>query len=573
MHPCLRPSSLQLLPTAYRKTAYAALNGSRNDLATLLEYGSLRNQSINRLFLPAFYAHLGHAAAEQIAAREILEDAEPVILAYMAVRGFIMIEKIPREAQLEIWPGLWKWCQVILQHDYCLPGRGFQQYRISEVHILIIGVIDALRVHWETMADNFNTEPELRILVGRVWALLARKDHWRPGLQTAGFGSVGNLLVHGLVVTNRQHTEDLIEGCGGSLADLVQVAVKSITHMRGESKEHSVWFLVNSLSAIERTHQQLLRPDSLLLQGGLVRALVTKLCQIGPVVIPGEYCLDRPWTMLLVVILQSPHPIWVVEALDAGLLRLVVSALENPQMLSAADLELVFPHLLIPFCPYYSVSSRIRSWLESGEIDLDKAEHSPVWGVWKDFVTNFNDIILPVLNAHESSERIATLGCDNVECNIVSLKRDFRRCSGCESVNYCSVSCQEVDWCRGHRNNCSAIQLHSIEHPDLLTTRDGSFLRTFMDTTYATNLTGILLGELLNVHLGPESQSITLFKFTEGRIQVQSVVREDPELRPLLESLGPVAEDRFSRAGQRAAVGCISMVSYFTMAARGRLDF
>ncbi|KAJ7615379.1 hypothetical protein FB45DRAFT_1035374 [Roridomyces roridus] len=133
MHPSLSPSSLQLLPTAFRKTASVALNGFLDDLLQLLDYGASKPQFLNRLFLPAFYAHLGYAAAEQIERCEVLENTQPVVMAYAAVQGIINIHELPREAELEMWPGLWKWCKLIIKYDYCMPNLGDPPYRPNEV--------------------------------------------------------------------------------------------------------------------------------------------------------------------------------------------------------------------------------------------------------------------------------------------------------------------------------------------------------------------------------------------------------------------------------------------------------
>ncbi|KAJ7615447.1 hypothetical protein FB45DRAFT_1008367 [Roridomyces roridus] len=157
--------------------------------------------------------------------------------------------------------------------------------------------------------------------------------------------------------------------------------------------------------------------------------------------------------------------------------------------------------------------------------------------------------MMTALRIHESADRIPTGACDNVECARISFKTEFRCCSGCESVNYCSVDCQRLDWRRGHRNTCRAIRLHSLQNPGPLTCRDRSFLRTLMDCAYTANLMAILLTELLLLHQnGPDNQWMTIMRFVEGKFSVECIVMQDFTTRRQIEFLGPVVEDQLSRA-------------------------
>ncbi|KAJ7037104.1 hypothetical protein C8F04DRAFT_427944 [Mycena alexandri] len=94
--------------------------------------------------------------------------------------------------------------------------------------------------------------------------------------------------------------------------------------------------------------------------------------------------------------------------------------------------------------------------------------------------------------------------CDNVSCEIIRPQSEFKRCSGCLTLNYCSAKCQLFDWREGgHRSSCKSLlelrrsecstlqmimytQLCSLKDDTTeLKSKDRAFLRAIVQNDYA----------------------------------------------------------------------------------------
>lgn len=48
--------------------------------------------------------------------------------------------------------------------------------------------------------------------------------------------------------------------------------------------------------------------------------------------------------------------------------------------------------------------------------------------------------------------------CSHINCGRPETRRhEFRRCSACGKVNYCSRACQALDWKLTHKHNCTPV--------------------------------------------------------------------------------------------------------------------
>ncbi|GAQ86195.1 hypothetical protein KFL_002750120 [Klebsormidium nitens] len=57
--------------------------------------------------------------------------------------------------------------------------------------------------------------------------------------------------------------------------------------------------------------------------------------------------------------------------------------------------------------------------------------------------------------------------CSHEHCGRVETRRhEFRRCSACGSVNYCSTVCQERDWKARHRKECTRLAAQNVDEEE-----------------------------------------------------------------------------------------------------------
>ncbi|KAF7292020.1 Ankyrin repeat-containing protein [Mycena indigotica] len=110
--------------------------------------------------------------------------------------------------------------------------------------------------------------------------------------------------------------------------------------------------------------------------------------------------------------------------------------------------------------------------------------------------------------------------CDNLECCLVADAREFRRCSACQMVYYCSKYCQKADWKRGnHRIWCIGLRglilaEHSRPH---LHYRVRNVIRTQMNVCYLANFELICARHVLRMVQQPKVKIwATYFDFSCG---------------------------------------------------------
>ncbi|KAJ7602763.1 hypothetical protein FB45DRAFT_1046573 [Roridomyces roridus] len=224
----------------------------------------------------------------------------------------------------------------------------------------------------------------------------------------------------------------------------------------------------------------------------------------------------------------------------AGFLRLVASALEHPHLLSADYFKTGVLQSCTLFLPYRSVLLQFSSGLADMHAHMDStvARQSPVWEAWEQ-LTHWYEYFAWMLEVHDSVDRITLRRCDN--CELLSARTDLKSCSRCESVYYCSVGCQRRDWERGHRKTCAAIRSYSLEHPDVLSAPDRSFLRTMSRAICLQQISANLLIQLEAMKRAPH-EIFTIMEWEEGYFRLAADFALPNGV------LGPMWEDQLSRA-------------------------
>ncbi|KAJ7611209.1 hypothetical protein FB45DRAFT_941273 [Roridomyces roridus] len=555
MHPALSTDALRSLPPAIQKSAYAAVGGHSDDFIAMLrtiDDSQGKPKSIWTLLLPLYHGHLDPTKAQRLQQRasEGLgpADADLVVLAFLAVQGLAFAEEVPREACPDIWPGLWLWSQLIAQHDYCLPPHVITCPK--DAFLLSFTVMGRIWKFSDAAGKkSIAAEPGFRPTVTKVLALLSGKDVWPAGIQIDGYDTAAHFLHFAVDLENREHHDDLVEGCGGTLRDFATVVVNFVTHLVTKDTQKSLAFLSTALLIIRKTEEVREEFPDLLLECGMATALVIALRKMSAHSLgTHDETLTSGLRMLVSLMFQPRCQVWFAQSLRAGFLRLIASALENPELFDPKHLEAIFIGSTI-FLPYRSVLIEFRSSLADMETHMNhtRASQSPAWDAWEGFLSWY-DCFLPMAEIHDSSDRVPTRACDNVECDLVSAKADLKRCSCCESVYYCSTDCQRLDWNRGHRKTCTSIRAYSLQNPDLLSSRDRSFLRTIVHEVYKRQISTILMGQLAVMKEAPGRESATLIKQIEGDFAFETLIAPLSHLAIGNVNVGPMWDDQLSRA-------------------------
>ncbi|KAF8140797.1 hypothetical protein K438DRAFT_698578 [Mycena galopus ATCC 62051] len=147
------------------------------------------------------------------------------------------------------------------------------------------------------------------------------------------------------------------------------------------------------------------------------------------------------------------------------------------------------------------------------------------------------------------------LGCDNMKCEQIRKKNEFKRCSSCRALYYCSTACQALDWYEdGHRDVCKHLRNLRLAEPETLSARDRSFLLALVHYDHEKHLRRSCVDKIAFMHQNPGKQSYLLFNYTgefEGP-QVHSV-DSPPDPNPSEESAAQWADQvaRAARSGGR----------------------
>ncbi|KAJ7628851.1 hypothetical protein FB45DRAFT_867824 [Roridomyces roridus] len=397
-----------------------------------------------------------------------------------------------------------------------------------------------------SMACTVHAEPGFLTSVVQVWVLSATQNAWRPGVQTAALETILYLLAP-ILVDIQNHPErhaQLVEASGGSLGDFAALVAHLISHMANDDMKKSIHFMKTALGTIfvtiyatQTLHSQFPR---LLLEQGIVRTLVTTLRHLHSRSPHGDQALPAGFDTALA------YMIYIIQALDAGLFQVLAYFLENPRVVGVEKLRDFFVKTLGCSLAFRSLLIPLRSSLASVHINV--APDSPNWDTWSFFLAA-TDELMPLVQTHDSRDRVSMRACDNVECVRVSRKTDFKSCSGCESVHYCSRNCQRSDWKRGHSKHCAAIRIHSIKDPETVSHRDLSFFPTMVEDMHTTTPASILLAKLVVMHRKLNTEHFTTFQYINGEFKVQTepATRNEPGFKFGRDFFGPIWDDQLSR--------------------------
>ncbi|KAJ6569845.1 hypothetical protein DFH09DRAFT_1362990 [Mycena vulgaris] len=172
------------------------------------------------------------------------------------------------------------------------------------------------------------------------------------------------------------------------------------------------------------------------------------------------------------------------EAIDTQLIVLVarcaIAAVGNNEN----AVQNILRGVLSGTLTFYSVLGRVeKALLQVDSLNLTPGlRRSTSWNDWAAF-RQFAEERL-VVKSKFDEERPSIKSCDNIECIQVSARTDFRRCSRCRSVSYCSPICQKKDWTSGeHRSVCKQAQSKDPELPHL-SARERAFLRYLVHQDY-----------------------------------------------------------------------------------------
>jgi len=239
---------------------------------------------------------------------------------------------------------------------------------------------------------------------------------------------------------------------------------------------------------------------------------------------PAVQALTFCLTYLCETLGWSPGYTYVAQALDAGLLRVVVRLAASMKVGSRdADrdatyisVKLLLTEILPRALMHYPVLLRLSGSIQDakGFASASHIDKSAFRTEWNNFVS-LTEARLQLLHRWEGS-RPYFKACDNLKCGKIGPRRNFQCCGGCRTTNYCSTKCQSADWHNSHRETCGTFEQFKIEYPEILTIREKGFLRALLTADYLRLLPGIFIRQVIFMHSWPREPFYTVLTYSDA---------------------------------------------------------
>ncbi|KAJ6501777.1 hypothetical protein DFH09DRAFT_1375711 [Mycena vulgaris] len=458
-----------------KELAKDAAHGSLEEIKLLYDWmqGIRRNQG--RLVLPAFHASLeafdiatildqleSLASSKDIVRRLVAQN----LLSLRAILDLIMNQCVDKAALVSLWPPIWS-----------APGSGsFYEPSTYGDYVALLGYLIKT-------SSLMHTSPGVHVVVARAWSRLVQAGSDRD------FGDLCEALTGLLCSPDAVKLEELVDGGGGTRADLASLAVLHIGRVlpSPDSAVTLETFTYLGYALLSQNLVRALKIAVLALSNGNLRSSVDAFDTLA-----------RAFSVLVKFLTRFPGHTWMTEALGAGLLRAVFSCSSSKNIARTREgLEYIFRYMLPASMVYYSVLSQLRNSVD--EIHhLDAKATFGASGIFEQWVL-FQELAGERLRIGEDYNRgdFACLrACDDLTCGAILSKQEFERCAGYSVSYYYSKSCQTSDWRHGgHRDACAALLSGRLADWHL-SARDKSFMRALLYHHYRTMETEILINHL-----------------------------------------------------------------------------
>ncbi|KAJ7758277.1 hypothetical protein B0H16DRAFT_649472 [Mycena metata] len=543
-HPALLAGSTSRLRNSLRSVALAAINGSSKDIAricTVVQAGTLPDHEVVG-FLPVIYANLDPMlipspdildAIFTSSTLPSLENATKMLSCLATLSAILPLDAIPN-----LWPRVWSWMECVHLYYDCFPARTPPE--IISTHLGHSQILLRFQEHPETALAMFATNGVRRILA-KGWATMV--DHsFRPE-DPLSSTVIGLPLLALADMSTQLHFQEVVDACGGSYKSLAATLTKNISQVVMNSKSsYAPGSITPPLCFLRDIFR--ISPDFVdyLLSRDIIPSLVSIL-DIDGHPPPSEGVPDRPMSVefgleTLIEYMDVPpgYP-WVVKALQAGLLRHVITSGVNITAISEAG---NYPQLLLTVLPKNLVAYTVIAEMKRAFLELEtpaRGEEFSRSALFEHWITlrSLVDERAEILDTWEASGRASSLACYNMKCHQVDRRDCFRRCSVCRTAAYCSRKCQRVDWIDGHRDECNVLRRAHLTFAEIgLHYYERNFIRALVHSDYQRLRVQIAVTTLQFIVQYPDTLFFVGFDYT-GIAGVECSVMPMSQLGPAVD--------------------------------------
>ncbi|KAJ7167916.1 hypothetical protein C8R46DRAFT_1094505 [Mycena filopes] len=472
----LRVENLSRLPLSIKRMAISAARGSSSDFYSLITHIARRptKKDLCVECLPVFYIYLDPAAIPNGDVR-FTGEIDRALISIIALRS---LGRFHAPLGLHLWPRMWPWLTFLNLYRHILPDP-------RNIPLDLLFFVQ-LFINDEETARLVGSTVGVRSIVVDAWKSLcgpeedaAKPDEW---LQLA---SVLDAFMGASEAANRVEILEATDGPPG-LAALIIHYIK----IPAPSRAPPIFYgsINHLLSDFLQDANSPLGPA--LISAGFVKPFTTALFALSDFPDTHEDRRDLrvlfPFFDILQKLFNRPasHKA-IADAIHAGLLFALVRTAPSVTLAMAEDSSLwsMVTATLPGATVYRDVVQRLEAQLPAvKELSSKRQPLFPqptVYEDWQRFVGIAHERI-ELLRTLDSGDHVSLRACDNMTCGKIQEKQQFRRCSGCSELYYCSSECQRVDWRdSGHRVACQSFRRWRLQHADL-GSRDLRFMRALM---------------------------------------------------------------------------------------------
>ncbi|KAF8178623.1 hypothetical protein K438DRAFT_1268365 [Mycena galopus ATCC 62051] len=333
MHESLSLTNVSKLPPHLRSRAKSAANGSFSDLILLLRLVSEPTDHRRVLFLPLLFIHLDPSGIPMpkdldsilcnVSRHPELGRITGALAALNAIAEMIEARGVvPPAAYADLWPRLYRWTLFVHAYWEVIPDMDLAAtYRATAIIVLALHRDDNTKA-------AVNKAAGLHCILAEYWAKIVRNE-LSPNVQLVA--SIHTFLFDYDYDSeggkDRTRFMEILEGCGGSEGHLAYLFVQQINNTVGGRVTAPATMIVNSVIQALSSHGKGRLTTAMLAHGG-AKALIDAIhfaeearhifpsaaekVYIGVTYLMGNFESDA-----------GAEPVWVSQALSAGLLRLI----------------------------------------------------------------------------------------------------------------------------------------------------------------------------------------------------------------------------------------------------------
>ncbi|KAJ7510705.1 hypothetical protein B0H11DRAFT_2402125 [Mycena galericulata] len=467
-------------PAKYIETARRQ---SPPGLAALLDLSTVWADVPQTMELGAVDMFLSHLRADKApASRQIPRrwqlDADFAHLSLLALGGMEPLMDNPRyaaqsRAVVSGWQGIFKWCSYI--YDARVASESAQDRRLFlDAIVKLVYVLSRFN---QFVVAMLNTAGCIE-LVTKLWAL----EDIPAGVDSIVLGpapsvTLGTLLKFGHILGRGDMYTRVIRAAGGDVDFIVQLvlgrvkkATKAIDSDRGAL---ALSWHIDLIFGLCQTYPHALRRA--FFDAKVIAILTSSFAALSRIIVrdptPNRVSMMVSCLSFFAKYLEGDDYLSLVHAVKAGFLPAFLDCSpvfsRMPQENTQQALH-ILSKVLPPYLVYRSFMEAVMSAMEKLKTPHYEAliAQPLIKPAWRSFVTVLAKRMGPLQHMYKLDKEGMPVTCDYIECQLLDVKNNFRKCGNCKMVHYCSPECQKLAWKGYHRGDCPNLRAEYVGHRD-----------------------------------------------------------------------------------------------------------